>query len=87
MLKVWDVRKGKVPIMEEDRSHDFISCLAVDSRGKFLFATSGDGTMSTFNIKRRKFVVQSENAEHDMNCVSVVKVRALLVTCLTLICE
>lgn len=72
-LKVWDVRKGTEPIIEEDRCHDFISCIAVDKHGKFLFATSGDGTMSTFNIKRRKFIVQSENTEYDMSCVGVVK--------------
>ncbi|XP_039264760.1 WD repeat-containing protein 55-like [Styela clava] len=72
-LKVWDIRKGSDPIIEEDRCHDFISCIAVDKHGKFLFATSGDGTMSTFNIKRRKFIVQSENTEYDMSCVGVIK--------------
>lgn len=72
-LKVWDVRKGANPIMEEDRVHDFISNISVDKNHKFLFATSGDGTMSTYNIKRRKFMVQSENAEFDMSCVTVAK--------------
>lgn len=85
--QVWDIRKGKTPIMVEERCHDFISCLAIDSNGKYLFATSGDGTMSTFNIKRRKFMVQSENAEHDMSCVSVVKVIWLLFWGLVRICD
>lgn len=60
--------------MEEDRCHDYISDIAVDSNGKFLFVTSGDGTMITYNVKRRKFIVQSETADHDMGCVEVMKV-------------
>lgn len=64
--------------MEETKFDDYISDIAVDDKNRLLFATSGDGTMATFNARQRKFIVQSESEECDVLCCKVVKVRCCI---------
>ncbi len=73
-FKVWDLRK-KHAIMEVKENEDYISEMAIDKARRVIVATSGDGTMSTFNIRRRKFVMKSENVQNEMMTVTLVKVR------------
>lgn len=74
-MRLWDLRRGNDPIMDEDRCTDYISDIAVDNHARNIFVASGEGTMTTYNIKRKKFIVQSENIETDMTSAAVAKVR------------
>eukprot|EP00057_Strongylocentrotus_purpuratus_P003868 XP_003727551.1 PREDICTED: WD repeat-containing protein 55 isoform X3 [Strongylocentrotus purpuratus] len=71
-LKVWDLRTQKA-IMEMKENEEFISSLVVGKDKKILLATSGDGTMSAFNVRRRRFDLQSEHVNSELLCASLVK--------------
>ncbi|XP_007899191.1 WD repeat-containing protein 55 [Callorhinchus milii] len=72
MLKVWDLRRGS-SFMEMKNHHDYITDITIDSDKKILVTTSGDGTMCAFNIKQRRFIVQSECQEADLTSVALMK--------------
>ncbi|PIK50403.1 putative WD repeat-containing protein 55 isoform X2 [Apostichopus japonicus] len=71
-LKLWDLRFEKA-VFEAKQNEDYLSDIAVDETNRIVFATSGDGTMSTFNIKRRRFDLQSENLHSELMCVEIVR--------------
>jgi WD40 repeat protein len=59
----WDLRKSfKKPVSYDDKTHDdCITDISVEGNDKFAHCTSGDGTMSTFNLKKLgKLHVRSE---------------------------
>uniref|UniRef100_H2ZKZ6 Uncharacterized protein n=1 Tax=Ciona savignyi TaxID=51511 RepID=H2ZKZ6_CIOSA len=73
-VKVWDLRKGNGAVMtSDDKFADYVSDIAVDAKRRLIFSVSGDGTMATFNVRQRKFIVQSQNEETDLLCVEVMK--------------
>lgn len=53
---------------------DYISDIVTDDKERFLFAVSGDGTMSTFNIRLKKSIVKSMQEKQDLLCAQVMKV-------------
>lgn len=59
-LKMFDLRTGDEPLMNEKQNEDYLSDLDIDSSNRILLTTSGDGHLSAFNVKSRKFVLQSE---------------------------
>ncbi|XP_067872029.1 WD repeat-containing protein 55 [Heterodontus francisci] len=72
LLKVWDLRK-ETSFMEMKNHDDYISDIAVDQNKKILLTTSGDGTMCVFNIKRRRFDLQSEFQDGDLTSLAIMK--------------
>ncbi|CAG8442599.1 6764_t:CDS:10 [Ambispora gerdemannii] len=64
VIKLWDTRQGN-ETMEYSEHEDFISDLAFSAEHKTLVSTSGDGTLSVYDIRRpnldgRKAVVGSQ---------------------------
>ncbi|XP_072449830.1 WD repeat-containing protein 55 isoform X2 [Chiloscyllium punctatum] len=72
LLKVWDLRKG-TSLMEMKNHDDYISDITIDQNKKILLTTSGDGTMCVFNIKRRRFDLQSEFQDGDLTSLAIMK--------------
>ncbi|XP_051894072.1 WD repeat-containing protein 55 isoform X2 [Pristis pectinata] len=72
LLKVWDLRK-KTSFMEMKNHDDYISDITIDQNKKILLTTSGDGTMGVFNIKRRRFELQSEFQDGDLTSLAIMK--------------
>ncbi|XP_078054177.1 WD repeat-containing protein 55 [Mustelus asterias] len=71
-LKVWDLRK-ETSFMEMKNHDDYISDITIDQNKKILLTTSGDGTMCVFNIKRRRFDLQSEFQDGDLTSLAIMK--------------
>ncbi|KAK7910033.1 hypothetical protein WMY93_014717 [Mugilogobius chulae] len=71
-LKVWDMRKG-TSIMDLKHHDDYISWITVDQAKRILLTASGDGTMGVFNLKRRRFDLQSEFQSGDLTSVALMK--------------
>ncbi|XP_041061356.1 WD repeat-containing protein 55 [Carcharodon carcharias] len=72
LLKVWDLRK-ETSFMEMKNHDDYISDITIDQNKKILLTTSGDGTMCVFNIKRRRFDLQSEFQDGDLTSLAIMK--------------
>ncbi|KAK3099283.1 hypothetical protein FSP39_002018 [Pinctada imbricata] len=71
-LKVWDMRTNSA-IMEMKESEEFISDMAIDDQRKILLATSGDGTLTAFNIRKKRMELQSELFDSEFLSLSLVK--------------
>lgn len=71
-VKVWDLRTQKA-IMEMKENEEFISSIVVGKDKKILLATSGDGTLSAFNVRRRRFDLQSEHVNSELMCAALIK--------------
>ncbi|GAV08419.1 hypothetical protein RvY_18110 [Ramazzottius varieornatus] len=71
-LKVWDFRK-KDAVAEFHDTNDYISALACDEKRKTLLATSGDGTLSAFNLRRSKLELQSEAFTSELLSIAIIK--------------
>lgn len=71
-LKLWDLRT-KTAVMDMKENEDYISDLAVDDQQKFLLATSGDGTLTAFNIRQKRMELQSELFDSELLSLSILK--------------
>lgn len=71
-IKIWDVRVNK-EVMELKENEEFISDLDIDPHKKIMLATSGDGTLTAFNIRRRKLEMQSELFDAEFLCLAQMK--------------
>ncbi|KAJ3155812.1 WD domain repeat-containing protein 55 [Geranomyces variabilis] len=71
-VKVWDLRQRKVALSYHDNT-DFISDLHYVEHKKTLLATSGDGHLSVFDIRKKKPVAISEQQDDELLCVTVVR--------------
>lgn len=68
------MQKQTMDLKEND---EFISDLAVDSQSKLLLATSGDGTLTAINLRRKKLELQSELFDSEFLSLAIVKVSLL----------
>ncbi|KAL4230231.1 WD domain repeat-containing protein 55 [Mactra antiquata] len=71
-LKLWDLRQQKA-VMEVRESEEYISDLAIDDQKRTLLATSGEGTLTAFNIRRKKMDVQSELFDSEFLSLAIIK--------------
>ena len=55
-------------------SEEFISDLAVDSQFRTLLATSGEGTLTAINLRKKKLEMQSELFDSEFLSLAIVKV-------------
>merc|ERR1712130_405577 len=83
-VRLFDIRK-KNPIdellIDDGRCEDGINDLYQSSDGKYLLVASGDGTLSTYNCKRRMFLMESESMGSDLCSVVAVKNEQKAVVC------
>ncbi|GFO47550.1 WD repeat-containing protein 55 [Plakobranchus ocellatus] len=53
---------------------DFISDMIVDDNKKLIIASSGEGTLTAFNIRRKRMELQSELFDSELLCLAKMKV-------------
>ncbi|GAB6023440.1 WD domain repeat-containing protein 55 [Chamberlinius hualienensis] len=71
-VKVWDLRSKK-STMEEKQMDEFVSSLNMAKDRKTLIVTSGEGTVTAFNIRARRMQLQSELCGTEFTCSTFVK--------------
>jgi WD40 repeat protein len=69
-VKVWDTKNNKL-IFAWTENEDFIS--DIDFHENLMFCSSGDGTLSVFDIKAGKFVAASHSLNDELLSVAVIK--------------
>ncbi|KAK7503871.1 hypothetical protein BaRGS_00004994, partial [Batillaria attramentaria] len=72
VLKLWDMR-SKSATMELKECEEFISDMIIDQQQKILVATSGEGTLTAFNIRRKRMDLQSELFDSELLSLAAVK--------------
>ncbi|CAL1536605.1 unnamed protein product [Lymnaea stagnalis] len=72
VLKVWDMRT-KNATMEMKECDDFISDMVVEDNKKIILAASGEGTLTAFNIRRKRMDCQSELFDSELLCLTKMK--------------
>ena len=60
LFKVWDYRIDRGIYMESNQCEGYISDLDIDENKRTVLATSGEGTLSAFNIRAKRMELQSE---------------------------
>lgn len=71
-VKVWDLRTHEA-VFAFDENEDFISDFAVNDAVDTLLATSGDGTLSVFDLRRGKLAARSDPLDDELLSVEVIK--------------
>ncbi|KAH9508247.1 WD domain repeat-containing protein 55 [Bulinus truncatus] len=71
VLKVWDMRTKKAT-MELKECEEFISDMIVQDN-KIILAASGEGTLTAFNIRRKRMDCQSELFDSELICLAKMK--------------
>ncbi|XP_033741992.1 WD repeat-containing protein 55-like [Pecten maximus] len=77
-LKVWDLRTNSAE-MEVKHNEEFISDMVIDDQHKVLIATSGDGTLTAFNIRRKRMDIQSELFDSELLSLTRLKEKGKVV--------
>ncbi|CAG2248453.1 WD repeat-containing protein 55,WD repeat-containing protein 55 homolog [Mytilus edulis] len=72
VIKIWDVRINK-EVVEIKENEDFISDMGIDPHKRMLLATSGDGTLTAYNIRRKKLEMQSELFDSEFLTIAQMK--------------
>lgn len=71
-FKVWDFRR-QTTIMENKQCEEYISDMTIDEQRRIIAATSGEGTLTAFNIRAKRMDLQSELFESEFLSVTKVK--------------
>ncbi|KRT79714.1 WD40 domain-containing protein, partial [Oryctes borbonicus] len=71
-IKLWDLRvNGDQSIFSLKKNEDYISNILTHSNEKYLFCSSGDGSLTTIDLKNRKFFMQSEEYEEELTSLGL----------------
>lgn len=77
-VKMWDSRQPSTSVMTFKRFEEYVSSfLKVDSN--HLLASSGEGTIQSFDLRHKRPDVQSEVYESELNCMATVRSNTKLV--------
>ena len=76
-VKLWDSRVKSdtdsfKAVMEVKHFEEFVSDLFVDNEKKLMVASSGEGTIQSFNLRGKRADTQSEVYEGEFNCLGLV---------------
>lgn len=71
-VKIWDIRSRKIAFKYHENT-DFISDMAYVPDRYTLLATSGDGCLSAFDIRKKKPIAVSANQEDELLSLNVVR--------------
>ncbi|KAL0273061.1 UNVERIFIED_CONTAM: hypothetical protein PYX00_005826 [Menopon gallinae] len=77
-VKMWDIRQND-PILSFTECEEYISDMISKDGKKFLVCSSGDGTLTAFNIIAKKPYVQSEEYDAELNSMQLCKLDTKLV--------
>lgn len=71
-VRMWDLRvKESAPVFSLKEVEDYVSCIITNNQKKMLVCTSGDGYLTTLNIRSKKMFVQSEPYEEELTCAGI----------------
>ncbi|GJQ86595.1 hypothetical protein Trydic_g7829 [Trypoxylus dichotomus] len=71
-VKLWDLRvNDDKSIFSLKKNEDYISKILTHSDEKYLFCSSGDGSLTTIDLKARKFFMQSEEYEEELTSLGL----------------
>jgi len=72
-VKLWDSRSPSTSVMTFKRFEEHVSSFLSLQDNKVLLATSGEGTMQSFDLRTRKPDIQSEVYEGELSCLGAVR--------------
>lgn len=78
---LWDYRVERPIHMNEHKCEDYISDLDIDNRAKIVVASSGEGTLTAFDVRSRKMKEpQSELFDSGFTCVRYLEEKDKVIT-------
>ncbi|KAJ1900711.1 WD domain repeat-containing protein 55 [Coemansia sp. S17] len=72
-LKLWDIRQNNKPAFTFKEHVDYISDMVFNSDKRHLLATSGDGCMSIYDVRKSKPFHVSENQDDELLSVAIMR--------------
>jgi len=72
-VSVWDARSGMKKIWSLEEHGDFVSEICCVENKKTVLVTSGDGTLSTYDVRKGKVEAMSDPLDDELLCVLPVK--------------
>ncbi|CAH1117488.1 unnamed protein product [Phaedon cochleariae] len=80
-VKLWDLRqKDDRQIYNTKKNEDFISDIITDESRKYLICSSGDGSLTSIDLRNRKIHMQSEEYEEELTCLGLFRTGTKLVS-------
>ena len=71
-VKMWDSRQPNTSAMTSKRFEEYVSSfLKIDDH--HLIASSGEGTIQSFDLRQKRPDIQSEMYESELNCLTTVQ--------------
>ncbi|KAF5288911.1 hypothetical protein FQA39_LY03790 [Lamprigera yunnana] len=73
VIKLWDLRvkKKDKAIFSLKKNSDYISHIITNDSLQYLVCSSGDGALTTIDLQKRQFYVQSEELEEELTCLGL----------------
>lgn len=71
-VKLWDIRKNS-PICSLKEMDDYVGCMATTEVQKYLVCTSGDGTITSLDLRNRRLHLQSEVYEAELTSMAIMR--------------
>ena len=73
-MKLWDMRAQKSIFEKPTLCKDYISSMIhIESKPEEILIASGDGTLTAFDLRNRKTIVQSDDQEDELLSLEVIK--------------
>lgn len=71
-IKFWDFRNSDLkPTYQTKKHDDYISDMIIDENKTFLVAASGDGSISSIDLQKRTFFLQSEQYDEEFTSLGM----------------
>ncbi|XP_066590244.1 WD repeat-containing protein 55 homolog [Prorops nasuta] len=81
VVKLWDLRQqGSQPIFSIKKMEDYVSDMITNNEGKYLVCSSGDGSLTSFNLPAKKVHIQSIEYDEELTCLGLFKSERKLLT-------
>ncbi|RZC40826.1 WD40 domain containing protein [Asbolus verrucosus] len=79
-VKLWDLRQNVPnPIYKTKKNEDYISDLITHDSKNYLLCSSGDGSLTTIDLRNRTVHMQSEEYEEELTCLGLFRSESKLV--------
>ncbi|KAL7292810.1 hypothetical protein TKK_0013636 [Trichogramma kaykai] len=81
-VNLWDLRQRNLkPVFSLKECDDYINGMLANDEEKFLVCTSGDGTLTTFDMRAKKMHCKTEDYPEEFTCLGLFKRGRKIVTC------
>ncbi|CAH1391661.1 unnamed protein product [Nezara viridula] len=78
VIKIWDTRFSQTPTMKFHDLQDYVSCITSKDSYK-IACTSGDGTLTSYDLRTKKKLQQSAPFETDLTCCTSTRSNTMIV--------